>query len=95
MSINKERQVRVQEAIKKGQWKMHTPLEMAPAAFTLMDGAINDHKQEAGESEAGTGKNDTEGGLLPHPTRNGSHAGEGARGEKSKLRTTQQPRGQP
>lgn len=31
MSINKERQARVQEAIKKGQWKLHTPIEMAPA----------------------------------------------------------------
>jgi hypothetical protein len=30
MSINKERQARVQKAIKKGQWKMNTPLGMSP-----------------------------------------------------------------
>ena len=30
MSINKERQARVQEAINKGRWKMHTPLGMTP-----------------------------------------------------------------
>lgn len=30
MSIYKERQARVQEAIKKGQWKMHTPIGMTP-----------------------------------------------------------------